>query len=116
MIKMYSYKGCGSCRNASKWFQSKAIEVEEIAIRDQPPSVEEIEFMIEQYDGQYRKVFNVSGQAYRTMGLKDKLASMSRTEIVALLSSDGNLIKRPFVLWEGRGTVGFREPDWDAAL
>lgn len=72
--------------------------------------------MIAQYPGDLRKVFNTSGQTYRSMGLKDRLPSMSEEEAIELLSADGNLIKRPFVIWGSIGSVGFKEEDWELNL
>ncbi len=44
-----------------------------------------------------KKWFNVSGNVYKTLKLKDKLPSMSEQEKLELLASDGMLIKRPIV-------------------
>ena len=38
---------------------------------------------------------------------------MSEDEAVAILASNGNLIKRPFVLSERGDTVGFKIPLWE---
>lgn len=43
------------------------------------------------------------------MGLKDKLAGMSREEQLQLLSSNGMLIKRPIVTDGKTVTVGYKE-------
>ena len=32
---------------------------------------------------------------------------------VKMLAGNGRLVKRPFVVWENGGTVGFREEDWN---
>ncbi|MCH6257333.1 Spx/MgsR family RNA polymerase-binding regulatory protein [Puniceicoccaceae bacterium K14] len=113
---MYSYQGCGSCRKATKWFDSKKVVVSEVPIRETPPTKDELSFMIDQYSGELRKVFNVSGQDYRSLGLKDKMSEMTKAEAIELLSSNGNLIKRPFVLWGNRGSVGFKEDVWEELL
>ena len=51
-------------------------------------------------------MFNTSGQKYRELQLKDKIESMSTAEAIALLSSDGMLIKRPFIVEGTTVTVG----------
>ena len=54
---------------------------------------------------------------YRALGLKDKLPAMPRGEQLALLASDGMLVKRPILLLDdGRVLVGFKEREWQAAL
>ena len=35
---------------------------------------------------------------YRQMGLKDKLPNMSDEEVMNLLTSNGNLVKRPLIV------------------
>jgi len=44
--------------------------------------------------------------------LKDKLPQMSRAEALELLSQNGNLVKRRFVLSSDAGRVGFTEEVW----
>ena len=43
-----------------------------------------------------KNFFNTSGLVYKEMKLKDKLPAMSEAEQIALLASDGKLIKAPF--------------------
>ena len=50
------------------------------------------------------------------MGLKDKLPGLSEAEALALLTTNGNLVKRPFLLGPKVGLVGFREAEWKQAL
>ena len=52
---------------------------------------------------------NTSGELYRSLGLKDKLPTMSDEEAAKLLASNGMLIKRPLVLDHGEATFGFKE-------
>ena len=63
-----------------------------------------------------KKFFNTSGQLYRSLELSKKLPDMTEAEQYALLSSDGMLFKRPIVVEGDKVLVGFKEPDWDAAL
>jgi arsenate reductase len=35
---------------------------------------------------------------------------------LALLAKHGKLVKRPFVLLEDRGLLGFKEDEWSAAF
>ena len=50
------------------------------------------------------------------MGLGEKLKKMSEAEALALLSKNGKLVKRPFVLLKDRGRLGFKEEEWKAAF
>ena len=60
--------------------------------------------------------FNTSGILYRQLNLKDKLASMSEEEQLALLATDGMLVKRPLVIGDTFVLVGFREKEWLSAF
>ena len=72
--------------------------------------------MLENYNGEIRRLFNTSGVDYREMGMKDKLPQLSRGEAFKLLRSNGNLVKRPFLLTPDFKTVGFREDVWEQGL
>ncbi|RYD17649.1 MAG: arsenate reductase family protein, partial [Verrucomicrobiaceae bacterium] len=86
------------------------------AIRETPPSVAELKTVLAATGGDIRKLFNTSGVDYRELGMKDKLPAMSEAEALKLLATNGNLVKRPFALGDGKALVGFKESDWAAAL
>lgn len=116
MMKLYTYKNCGTCRKAVKYLESKGLEIEAVPIREQPPSKAELKKMLAVYDGELRRLFNSSGQDYRALDMKNRLPSMSEAEAIDLLAKNGNLVKRPFLLSADSGVVGFKEADWDALL
>ena len=68
--------------------------------------------MLERKEGELKRLFNTSGKEYRTRGLSKKLPSMKKSEALALLASNGMLVKRPFVLAGSEGLVGFRPEEW----
>ena len=63
-----------------------------------------------------KRFFNTSGMKYRELALKDKLPGMSDAEQIALLATDGMLVKRPLLVTDDKVLVGFREAEWSAAL
>ena len=63
-----------------------------------------------------KKFFNTSGQLYKEMQLKDRLASMSEDEQLRLLASNGMLVKRPIVLDGEKVLIGFKEAEWEERL
>ena len=113
-MKIYTYKNCSTCRDAVKWLRGAAIAFEELPIRETPPSLAELRAMLAAQDGDLRPLFNTSGQDYRALGLKDKLPELSPDEALELLSQNGNLIKRPFLIDTQREVylTGFREETW----
>ena len=62
-----------------------------------------------------KRFFNTSGLLYKELGLKDKLLTLTEEEI-ALLSTDGMLVKRPMLIGDGFVLVGFKEDAWEKAL
>lgn len=114
--KVYTYSKCGTCRNALKFLGEHGVAFREIPIREQPPTKAELKKMLGFHDGQIRRLFNTSGGDYKELGLKDKLPSMTDSEALSLLASNGNLVKRPFLLAEGFGLVGFNPQEWETAL
>jgi arsenate reductase (glutaredoxin) len=118
MLKLYAYTGCSTCKNAIKWLKQHSITFEEIAIRTTPPALAELKAMLTAHGGDLRKLFNVSGLDYRSLGLKDTLPAMSTDAALKLLAENGNLVKRPFAIDAKNNVhlVGFKEPEWQAAL
>ncbi len=116
MISVYAYKGCDTCRKALKWLVEKKIPHEVKAIRETPPTVAELNTALAAFGGDLRPLFNTSGGDYRELGLKDKLPGMTADAAVALLSKNGNLVKRPFVTGKGVVLAGFKPDEWTKAL
>lgn len=112
-MRIYTYKNCGTCKKALKWLDEKGIEYDNIPIRDTPPTVVELKAMLTAMDGNIRKLFNTSGQDYKALNMKEKLPTLSEQDALKLLAENGNLVKRPFVLAEGKATVGFKEEVWE---
>ncbi|MEO6848708.1 MAG: Spx/MgsR family RNA polymerase-binding regulatory protein [Chthoniobacterales bacterium] len=116
MLKVYTYAKCSTCRNAVKFLQSQNIPFKDIPIRETPPSLKELQGMLSAYQGQIRKLFNTSGLDYRAAGLGVKLPKMKDKDALSLLTTNGNLVKRPFAIDEKTHLVGFDETVWRNAL
>ena len=114
MYRFYAYKGCDGCRKARKWLTANNIDFEELAIRDTPPSLDELSQACAEHG--LKRLFNTSGMDYRQLGMKDKLPTLSEEEALSMLTDNGNLIKRPFLIGAELSLVGFKEDDWEKAL
>lgn len=108
-LKVYMYERCGTCRKAKQWLDKEKIPYQAIPIVEQPPSKEELRRMWQQSGLDLKKFFNTSGQLYRELNLKERLAEMEEEEMLALLAENGKLIKRPLITDGSRVTVGFQE-------
>ena len=72
--------------------------------------------MLAAYDDDLRRLFNTAGRDYRDQKLAEKLPDMTTSTALTLLAGNGNLVKRPFLIGEGVGLVGFNEKTWEAVL
>lgn len=112
MLKFICYPKCTTCQKARKWLEENNIEYEFRDIKTENPSLEELTAWYKLSDLPLRKFFNTSGLLYKSMGLKNKLPSMTDDEMLALLSTDGMLVKRPLAIGDGLVLVGFKEAEW----
>ena len=110
------YPSCTTCKKAKAWLQSKGLEFTARHIREENPTAEELSGWQEKSGLELKKFFNTSGLVYKDLGLKDKLPTMSREEQLALLASNGMLVKRPIVVTGDAVLVGFKEKDWEKLL
>ena len=63
-----------------------------------------------------KRFFNTSGLQYKALGLKDKLPGMSEEEQLALLATDGMLVKRPLLVDDNFVLTGFKQTEWEQTL
>lgn len=113
---LYIYSKCSTCQNALKFLQRKNVSFVRKEIVETPPSVEELRTMLDYVGGNLKKIFNTSGQLYREMQLTEKLKLMSEEEAILLLSQYGMLVKRPFLLGNDFGFLGFKETEWSKKI
>ena len=111
-VKFIQYPKCTTCKKAQKWLEENNVAYESIHIVEQTPTQEQLTNLYKKSGLPLKKFFNTSGNKYKELGLKDKLATMSEEEQLALLASDGMLIKRPIVTDGEKITLGFKEADF----
>ena len=100
------YKKCSTCQKALKWLDANGIKYEERPIK------EELREWYKKSGLPLKKFFNTSGNIYKEMSLKDKLPQMDEEQQLALLATDGMLVKRPLVIADGFVLTGFKEAEW----
>ncbi len=110
------YPKCTTCQKARKWLEANEVTFQSRHIKEENPSAEELAAWHKRSGLPLKRFFNTSGRLYKEFGLKDKLPTMNDEEQIALLASDGMLVKRPILVGDGFVLVGFREAEWAAAL
>ena len=113
---MYEYPNCTTCKKAFKFLVNNRFPVERIDIFQQAPTEKELKTMLKYYEGNIRRLFNTTGTLYKEMKLSEKLPKLTEDEAIKLLASNGRLVKRPFLLLEGKGLIGFHESEWKKTL
>ncbi|MDF2514615.1 MAG: hypothetical protein K0S04_4481 [Herbinix sp.] len=107
------YPKCTTCQKAKKWLDTNGIEYTDRHIKEANPTYEELKVWHAISKLPLHKFFNTSGQLYRSMQLKDKLASMSEEEQLHLLATDGMLVKRPIIVKDDMILIGFKPDIWE---
>ena len=107
------YPACSTCQKAKKWLTENNIEYTNRLIVEDNPTIEELKAWIPLSGLPVRKFFNTSGLAYKDLNLKDKLPTMSEEKQIALLATNGKLVKRPLVVTNNFVLVGFKPAEWE---
>ena len=106
------YPKCTTCQKAKKYLDDNNIKYIERHIVENNPTIKELTKWIKISGKEANKFFNTSGMLYRQMELTKKLPKMSEEEKIALLASDGMLVKRPIIVTDKFVLNGFKEKEW----
>ena len=110
-IIFYSYLKCSTCRKAAKWLDKKNFKYQLIDIVKEPPPLNYLNIALEQYSVDKKRIFNTRGKAFKSLNID--IYGLSREKFINLLLSDGKLIKRPFLIYEGKKVIlGFNEIEY----
>lgn len=110
------YPRCSTCRKARKWLDEHGVDYTERDIVQHNPQADELRGWVSKSGFKTRRFFNTSGIKYREMHLKDKLDGMSDDDMLALLATDGMLVKRPILVGDANVLVGFVQKEWEKLL
>ena len=110
------YPPCSTCQKAKKWLDGHGVGYTARHIKEENPTFEELSEWMHRSGLPVKRFFNTSGLLYKSMGLKDRLSTMTEEEQLRLLATDGMLVKRPLVITDTAVLVGFREKEWEETL
>lgn len=113
MIKFIEYPKCSTCKKAKQYLDSLHIEHTDRHIVEDRLSAIELKDLFQRSGLPLKRFFNTSGNKYKELNLKDKLGSMSEDEQLALLATDGMLVRRPIVVSDNLIIVGFKPSEYD---
>ena len=115
-MQFLCYPKCSTCQKAQRWLDEHSVAYELRPIREENPTAEELKTWKERSGLPLKRFFNTSGLQYKALALKDRLPAMSEDEQLALLATDGMLVKRPILVGEDFVLTGFREAEYEEKL
>lgn len=110
------YPKCTTCQKARAYLDAKGVSYDFRDIKLENPTAGELRTWWRASGLPLKKFFNTSGLQYKALALKDKLPAMTEEEQLALLATDGMLVKRPILVGEDFVLTGFRQAEWDEKL
>jgi arsenate reductase len=113
---LYQYPKCSTCRKAIHFLRQRGVEVDSVDLVETPPSTTTIDGLASRAGRPVSRLFNTSGESYRSGGWASRLSTTSRADALSALAADGKLIKRPILDLGTKVLVGFDEAEWSAAL
>lgn len=103
---------CSTCKKIEKALNQAEVQYSYQDVRKNPPTETQLLEWIEEIGtDNINRLVNYSGQVYRKLQLKDTWATLSVQEKVALLASDGMLIKRPILILDSHEVKIGKEVD-----
>ena len=112
-ILFLEYPKCSTCKKAKAWLTENGVAFDDSHIVEDTPTAEELKAWWEKSGLPLKKFFNTSGLVYKERTLKERLPDMSEEEQLALLATNGMLVKRPLVIGEDFVLIGFKEAEWE---
>ena len=110
------YNKCSTCKKAQSWLNDNGIAYTLRDIKTENPTEAELRAWHKKSGLPLKKFFNTSGLQYKALQLKDKLPTMTEEEQLALLATDGMLVKRPLLIGDDFVLAGFRQPEWEEKI
>ena len=112
-VLFLEYPKCSTCKKAKAWLTENGVAFDDRHIVEDNPSTEELKAWWEKSGLPLKKFFNTSGLVYKEQNLKEKLPHMSEEEQLALLATNGMLVKRPLIIGKDFVLIGFKAAEWE---
>ena len=107
-VKIYHNPRCGKSRQTLQLLKEQGIEPEIIEYLKTPPSVQELDDILQKLGMEPRELMRKKEAEYKAGGLDD--ASLDRQALIQGMVNNPILIERPIVIANGKAAVG-RPPE-----
>jgi arsenate reductase (glutaredoxin) len=112
-LKLYGIPNCDTVKKARTWLDAQGIAY---AFHDYKKAGADPAKLAAWCEAAgWEKVLNRAGTTFKKLPEADK-ADLDSARAVALMAANPSCIKRPIVEHPGGLLVGFKEPEWTAAL
>lgn len=115
-VLFIEYPKCTTCKKAKAFLTENNVTFDDRHIVEENPTAAELKMWHTISGLPLKRFFNTSGNLYKELQLKDRLAEMTEEEQFALLSQNGMLVKRPLIVANDFVLVGFKEAEWKEKL
>ncbi|BEV02614.1 arsenate reductase [Novosphingobium olei] len=112
-VTVYGIPNCDTVKKARVWLESQGIAYTFHDYKKQGADPARIAGWIAQAGRE--KIVNKAGTTYRKLDEAQKEA-LAGDGAAAVLAANSSVIKRPIVEHPGGLLVGFKQPEWEAAL
>ncbi|MGZ4955891.1 MAG: arsenate reductase (glutaredoxin) [Methylobacter sp.] len=107
-VKIYHNPRCGKSRQTLQLLREQGIEPEVVEYLKTPPSVQELDDILQKLGMEPRELMRKKEAEYKTNGLDD--ISLDRQALIQAMVSSPILIERPIVIANGKAAIG-RPPE-----
>lgn len=112
-IEFYGIPNCDTVKKARHWLDAQGIAYTLHDYKKEGASPDRLAAWIDAAG--LDKVLNRAGTTFRKLPDEDK-ADLDAPKAIALMVANPSTIKRPVIEYPGGVLVGFKEPEWAAAL
>ena len=107
-VKIYHNPRCGKSRQTLQLLKEQGIEPEVIEYLKTPPSVQELDDILQKLGMEPRELMRKNEAEYKANDLDD--AALDRQALITAMVNNPILIERPIVIANGKAAVG-RPPE-----
>jgi arsenate reductase (glutaredoxin) len=112
-LEFYGIPNCDTVKKARKWLEARGSDYTFHDYKKEGADAARLEKWIEQAG--WEKLLNRAGTTFKKLPDADK-QDLDAAKAVAIMVAQPSTIKRPVVEYPGGLLVGFKEPEWEAAL
>lgn len=112
-IRLYGIPNCDTVKKARTWLDGQGVPYAFHDYKKAGITQAKLKAWIKVLG--WETVLNRAGTTFRKLPDEAK-ADLNQTKAIALMAEQPSMIKRPIVEYDGGLLIGFKQPEWEAAL